>query len=129
MKGSNSLKAVLPAIMQSSPLLKQKYSQPLAFGENLQGKIFFKEEDGLVLDPYKLLPKINSDVSSSNVYFGELLADGAAAMKAFQLIQFSDMISSEEKDNLIEALKNYCELDTLAMIMLFEHLKYLLNKS
>ena len=124
MKGSNSLKAVLPAIMQSSPFLKQKYSQPLAFGENLQGKIFFKEENGLVLDPYKLLPKIKSEVSSSNVYFGELLADGAAAMKAFQLIQFSDIISSDDKENLIEALLNYCELDTLAMVMLFEHLKY-----
>ena len=101
MKGSNSLKAVLPAIMQSSPFLKEKYSQPLTFGENLSGQIFFKEENGMVLDPYKLLPKIKSDVASSNAYFGELLADGAAAMKAFQLIQFSDIISSKDKDNLI----------------------------
>ena len=54
--------------------------------------------------------------------------DGAAAMKAFQLIQFSDIISSKEKDNLIDALKNYCELDTLAMVMLFEHLNFLVQK-
>ena len=128
MKGSNSLKAVLPAIMQSSPFLKEKYSEPLTFGENLSGKIFFKEENGMVLDPYKLLPKIKSDVASSNAYFGELLADGAAAMKAFQLIQFSDIISIKEKDNLIDALKNYCELDTLAMLMLFEHLNFLVQK-
>ena len=39
MKGSNSLKAVLPAIMQSSPFLKEKYSQPLKFGENLSGVV------------------------------------------------------------------------------------------
>lgn len=128
MKGSNSLKAVLPAIMQSSPFLKEKYSEPLTFGENLSGQIFFKEENGMVLDPYKLLPKIKSDVASSNVYFGELLADGAAAMKAFQLIQFSDILSRKEKDNLIDALKNYCELDTLAMLMLFEHLNFLVKK-
>ena len=128
MKGSNSLKAVLPAIMQSSPFLKEKYSEPLTFGENLSGQIFFKEENGMVLDPYKLLPKIKSDVASSNAYFGELLADGAAAMKAFQLIQFSDIISRKEKDNLIDALKNYCELDTLAMLMLFEHLNFLVQK-
>ena len=82
----------------------------------------------MVLDPYKLLPKIKSDVASSNAYFGELLADGAAAMKAFQLIQFSDMISNEDKDNLIDALKNYCELDTLAMLMLYEHLNFLVQK-
>ena len=128
MKGSNSLKAVLPAIMQSSPFLKEKYSEPLTFGENLSGQIFFKEENGMVLDPYKLLPKIKSDVDSSHAYFGELLADGAAAMKAFQLIQFSDIISIKEKDNLIDALKNYCELDTLAMLMLFEHLNFLVQK-
>ena len=45
-------------------------------------------------------------------------------MKAFQIIQFSTIISDEEKNNLIKALLNYCELDTLAMVMLFEHLKY-----
>ena len=49
-------------------------------------------------------------------------------MKAFQLIQFSDIISSKEKDNLIKALLNYCELDTLAMLMLYEHLNFLVNK-
>ena len=45
-------------------------------------------------------------------------------MKAFQVLQFSD-ISIEEKNALRTALLNYCELDTLAMVMLFEHLKYL----
>ena len=30
----------------------------------------------MVLDPYKLLPKIKSDVTSSNAYFGEYY-DGA----------------------------------------------------
>ena len=130
MKGSNSLKAVLPAIMKSSPFLKQKYSKPLTFGKNLQGKIFFEEKNGEIIDPYKLLPKINSNVESSNFFFGEdLLADGAAAMKAFQIIQFSDIITNDEKDNLIEALLNYCELDTLAMVMLYEHIQSLLNKS
>ena len=36
--------------------------------------------------------------------------------------------TSKEKDNLIDALKNYCELDTLAMVMLFEHLNFLVQK-
>ena len=41
MKGSNSLKAVLPAIMETSKVLKKKYSTPLDFGTNLNDITFF----------------------------------------------------------------------------------------
>lgn len=125
MKGSNSLKAVLPAIMETSKVLKKKYSTPLDFGTNLNDITFFQKQDNKVQDPYKILPKIKPTIQSSNTLFNsELLADGAAAMEAFKIIQFSTIISDEEKNNLIKALLNYCELDTLAMVMLFEHLKY-----
>ena len=48
-------------------------------------------------------------------------------MKAFQVLQFSQ-ISEAEKIGLRKGLLNYCELDTLAMVMLYEHLNSLLNK-
>ena len=48
-------------------------------------------------------------------------------MKAFQVLQFSQ-ISVEEKKGLRKGLLNYCELDTLAMVMLYEHLNSLLKK-
>jgi hypothetical protein len=37
------------------------------------------------------------------------------------LTQYTDM-SNEERHTLREALLKYCELDTLAMVMIFEHL-------
>ena len=130
MKGSISLKAVLPAIMKTSEFLKEKYSKELDFGTNLKGKTFYQERDNIILDPYKLLPKIDSDIDSANTIFGEeLLADGTAAMKAFQILQFSrDVLEKKEEENLIKALLNYCELDTLAMLMLYEHLNFLVHK-
>jgi hypothetical protein len=42
-------------------------------------------------------------------------------------LQYSD-ISEKEKNSLRKALLNYCELDTLAMVMLFEHLDYLISQ-
>ena len=39
-------------------------------------------------------------------------------------IQYTDM-TEEEREDISEALKRYCELDTLAMVMIYEHLKFL----
>ena len=125
--GSNSLKYVLPAIMKSSPVLKDKYSSPLNYGTNLKDYIFYQEIGNELVDPYSMLPSLSDIVGAElidAIFKKDSLADGGAAMKAFQVLQFSD-ISIEEKNALRTALLNYCELDTLAMVMLFEHLKYL----
>jgi len=42
-----------------------------------------------------------------------------AAMTAYMKMQFTNM-PKEEKDALIQGLLRYCELDTLAMVMIFE---------
>jgi len=44
----------------------------------------------------------------------------AAAMTAFGKLQYSD-ISEKERKEIISDLLRYCELDTLAMLMLYEH--------
>ena len=125
--GSNSIKAVLPAIMSSSKILKQRYSQPLTFGTNLINFILFQEKNGKVTDPYDMLPKIEDLISkdlNDNLFQNDSLKEGSSAMKAFQILQFSQ-ISKLEKDGLRKGLLNYCELDTLAMLMLYEHLSTL----
>ena len=128
--GSNSLKAVLPSIMATSNILKQKYSSPLEFGTNLENYILFKEDAGTVTDPYSLLPKLKDLISKdldNALFHKDSLKDGSGAMKAFQVLQFSQ-ISEEEKNGLRKGLLNYCELDTLAMVMLYEHLNSLLKR-
>ena len=129
--GSNSLKDVLPAIMSSSKILKQEYSSPLLFGTNLKDYTLFKENDGVVTDPYELLPKLKDLISSDlddALFHKDSLKDGSGAMKAFQVLQFSQ-ISEKEKNGLRKGLLNYCELDTLAMVMLYKHLKSLASKN
>jgi len=123
-KGSNSLKAVLPAIMQTSTTLQQLYQAPLSFGTNLKEFTLFQEHDSEVLDPYDILPQLSDIISkelNNALFHKDSLKDGSGAMKAFQVLQFSN-ISEDEKKGLRQGLLNYCELDTLAMVMLYQHL-------
>jgi hypothetical protein len=52
----------------------------------------------------------------------EDISNGGAALTAYSRLQFTDM-STNEADAIKNALLKYCELDTLAMVMIFEHLK------
>lgn len=129
--GSNSIKKVLPAILAESKLLQAKYGQPV-YGTpdgirslNYTNWIWLKKDsNGKIIDPYKQLPKIFDGVEADKLDFtlmsGDELADGGAAMTAYAKMQFSEM-SQEERKALKNALLKYCELDTLAMVMLYEH--------
>ena len=48
------------------------------------------------------------------------MADGGAASTAYAKMQFTEM-NVIERTALRDALLKYCELDTLAMVMLYEH--------
>ncbi len=133
-KGSNSIKAVLPAIFKSSRFILEKYSQPLS-QINLGSKNFPPDhvwlhiEQNEVVDPYKLLGKPFSewDEDFERMTDIEEINNGGAALTAYGLTQYTDM--SEEERNAIKAsLLKYCELDTLAMVMVYEHLKELCIK-
>ncbi len=117
MGGSNSIKYVLPAVLSASGFLRKKYSKSLDFGTNLKGKVWWKKDavSGDVTDPYELL-KENFDDSKGR----DVVNNGGAAMTAFGKMQFTD-ISEEERQSIIKELFRYCELDTLAMLMLYEH--------
>ena len=115
--GENSLKQVLPATLNSSDYLKEKYSKPI-YGtdrfpsKNLKnGMTWIKFEDGLVKDPYKLLKLSSGD--------NEDITDGGDAMTAYSRMQFSEM-GDDEYNELKNGLLRYCELDTLAMVMIYE---------
>ena len=138
-KGSNSIKKILPAILNESKHLQAKYSKPV-YGSgikslNFKDKIWIEMESGSksVKDPYKLLPpifedhnlndEINNFISQNDM---EELADGGAAMTAYNLIQFTDGFLSVN-EALQSALLKYCELDTLAMVMIWEYWDHLIT--
>ena len=136
-KGSNSIKKVLPAVLNSSTFLQEKYSQPIyGSSEGIKSLNFNDEnwkwiewQEGSIIDPYKRLPKLFQDVSDENgdlLSEGDELLDGGAAMTAYGRLQFSE-ITEYEKQALESALLKYCELDTLAMVMIYEAWREMLN--
>lgn len=136
MGGSNSLKDVLPAVLSRSRFLQEKYSGPVYGGSgeivslNFENQPWLNVEDGKVSNPYDLLPKIYEGSSDSTLEFwsGEdALKDGGAAMTAYARIQYVEM-QDYEREAIRTALLKYCELDTLAMVMLYEGLKDLAKK-
>lgn len=131
-KGSNSIKAVLPAALQSSSFLKAKYSQPIEkiklTSHNFKpNHIWLQTENGEVTNPYKILPPLfenwNETEMEENISDIENIADGGAALTAYAKLQYIDM-SENEKDEITKGLLKYCELDTLAMVMIYEHFKF-----
>ena len=81
-------------------------------------------ETGLVRDPYKLLSPIFDDVDPQALAKYEHdeeegIREGGAAATAYARLQFSDM-EPLHRDALGRALRRYCKLDTLAMVMVVE---------
>ncbi len=128
MGGSNSIKQVLPTVLKHSKFLKKKYREPLEYGTNLVGETFWRQENGKVLDPYKQLKPIYEDLNIGlDQYIDEKgnIRDGGAAMMAYSYLQFSDLDENRRRA-IAEGLLRYCELDTLAMVMIYEHWKSLI---
>lgn len=131
-KGSNSIKYLLPACLNSSKYLQSKYSNPIS-EINLTSLNFNNDHVWLAWDgnavknPYKMLPQLFSDWTEEqiNQNLGEIenIADGGAALTAYAKLQYQDM-SESERSELTSALLKYCELDTLAMVMIYEHFKF-----
>jgi hypothetical protein len=125
MGGSNSLKYVLPAIFSTSEFIRNKYSKKIDFGTNLKDTILWEknEKTNTVSNPYQLLENQYHEIKidKEKLYFlDQKVEDGAAAMLAYSKLQFSEMLD-EERELLTLALLQYCELDTLAMVIIYEH--------
>ncbi len=130
-KGSNSIKAVLPAVLNSSDYLKQKYAQPIGkinltssnFNDN---HIWINNQNEEVINPYKMLPPLFEGWSIIDLEetMSEMsdIADGGAALTAYAKLQYQDMTENERKE-ITKGLLKYCELDTLAMVMIYDHFK------
>ncbi len=137
MGGSNSLKKVLPATLAESKFLQERYGAAIYGTPDFPSKNFKKKkwilsEGGKITDPYDQLGPVfgshERDRATVMLVWGEELREGGAAMTAWAKMQFSEM-TKDEKDALAAALLRYCELDTLAMVMLVEHWKFELNNN
>ena len=126
-KGSNSIKDILPAIIKSSDYLTEKYSKPIYATPSMpslnlkEPHIWIDATKGM--NPYKTLPAIFDEKAMEEIEAeGNLsnLDNGGAAMIAYAYLQFSDMTDAE-RELYRNALLRYCELDTMAMVMIWEY--------
>ena len=127
-KGSNSIKAILPSVLNRSVYLQNKYSKPVYKSGELTSSnfpddhIWVSNSHGRISDPYKSLAPVFDNVDMEQLDLisdDQELRDGGAALTAYGVLQFTEM-SEVERDRLNAALLRYCELDTLAMVMIFE---------
>lgn len=129
--GSNSIKDILPAVLNSSEYLQDKYQRPIGdlslTSRNFpDDHIFLKFENGNPVNPYKALPSVfegwdNEKLEKVSESLSEI-KDGGAALFAYQKLQFDD-VPEIERNAIRESLLRYCELDTLAMVMIYEYFR------
>lgn len=135
-QGRSSIKVLLPAVLQSSEVLRLRYSRPIYGAPGGIPSLNFPVEPGAGMtwwqpdatgiprNPYNLLPPVFEDLPADVLEgFGGALdddiAEGGAAMTAYARMQFSD-VPDAVRESTRRALLRYCELDTLAMVMVFE---------
>lgn len=127
--GRTSIKKVLPAVLSTSPYLKNKYSKPV-YGtsvlpsKHFKDKAWWIEENGEVVDPYESLKSLATEMLGDEALDALAredieIAEGGAASMAYGRLQFEDLTKQDRK-KIESALLRYCELDTLAMVMIVE---------
>ena len=140
MHGSNSIKQVLPAVLNSSSYLQNKYSQKiygsLIHSENIPANDpiawINRMADGTIDNPYHLLPSVANYLGITEEQARRLednqvevsedddmtVANGGAALTAYSKLMFCD---GQMDKALRTALLRYCELDTMAMVFIWEY--------
>ena len=135
MRGSNSIKVVLPAVLRSKELQKM-YEKPYreyVDSPNFEGFDFSlinytNDEQTEVGNPYKYLPVVGAELAigenneNDDSDNEERINNGGLANANYAKLQY-DGLSDEEKLKLKNALLRYCELDTMAMVLIYQYFK------
>ncbi len=140
-KGSSSIKKVLPAILQSSKWLRDTYSCPTYGSSDGVPSLNFINfswipcagSNNQLPDPYEQLRDYGSEMLDEKVPPNEdpddlVIAEGGAAATAYSRLQFEDL-SLDKRSKIESGLLRYCELDTLAMVMIVQGWKAELSLS
>ena len=177
MKGSNSIKAVLPAVLNDSKYLQEKYGKPI-YGSEIESQnyspqkpitLVVKDANGEVINPYKALPQLDEirnnliqQIAIDDPDAAEALRkavnttddddedegdtrinNGGLPLVLFRKFQTLDRNVDWEKgpipaplakaklqyDTLRDGLLKYCELDTMAMVLVWEYFNHEVNKN
>lgn len=130
-KGSSSIKKVLPAVMATSPYLHKRYCQAnYGTPDGIPSKNYsnftwwIPNAEGKPHDPYSLLKSYGEDLIGQTIHPNEdpddlVVTEGGAATTAYARLQF-ETLNLDTRKKINAALLRYCELDTLAMVMIVQ---------
>jgi hypothetical protein len=131
-KGSVSIKKVLPAMLASNAWLRQHYAQPIYGAEGGMPSLNYKnftwlptdEQGQSIDDPYEILRDLGAEMLGESLPAGQdpdelVIAEGGAAATAYSRLQFEEL-QDTQRSQIKQALLRYCELDTLAMVMVVQ---------
>lgn len=123
-------------MLNDSEYLKEKYSQPIYGSDehgikicNFKDHTWVRFEGDELINPYRHLPDVFDETPNEKWAFLEELnaiREGGTAMIAYLRLQYDDL-PDEYRMQIRTALLKYCELDTLAMVMIYEGLREMLN--
>lgn len=118
MESSLSIKDVLRSVMSHSDYLKREYAKPYS-SQNFDDIIWWQSDGGGgARNPYSILSETGDFPirrgTEAMVVYGNLIAQE---------------LSTEQRAAYQNALNKYCELDTLAMMMIYEHWKHKMNEN
>ncbi len=135
-KGSVSIKKVLPAMLASNAWLRQHYAQPIYGAVGGMPSLNYKnftwlptdEHGQSINDPYEILRDLGEEMLGESLPAGQdpdelVIAEGGAAATAYSRLQFEDL-QDAQRSQIKQALLRYCELDTLAMVMVVQGWRY-----
>ena len=107
-------------------LIKDKYSKSVPTTNNGNATWWVWDAEGKApVNPYDLLEALDVDIDTNTderIFDTEGIHEGGAAMMAYAKMQFTEM-SNAERQAIISGLLKSCELDTLAMVMIWDHWK------
>lgn len=107
MKGSLSIKYVLPAVWTQSATLRE---DPL-FAEYVR-----YDGKGCPINPYDTLPSLPIGAKE------EVVKEGTGAMRVYQEMMYGEaQYKAELRQSYRQLLLQYCKLDTAAMLMIWKH--------
>jgi hypothetical protein len=104
MKGRTSIKVVLDALWKTDAPMREQFEE------------WTKSTADPARDPYASLPPVEINGVSQDVH------EGTGAMRAYQEMMYGvDSNDALAKEGWATLLKQYCKLDTLSMVLIFEH--------
>lgn len=115
MKGRTSIKKTLPATWNFNAYLHE-----IAYFK----QYFKQDENGHILSPYETLKNRWDEIEYETAENYETVKEGSGAMRAYQEMLFGKgKTDTAVKERLKQELLNYCQLDTMAMVIIWHHWK------